>query len=79
MKPRKVTTFGQLIERILEVSGLTAYRLGQRSGITAAQISQYRNAKRKPTAESLWRLLAGAGLPWAWVDENLAAPELPKE
>lgn len=74
---KKSTTYGQLLARLLEHSGLSAYRLGKRAGVTSAGISLILNEKRKPNVDTLERLLRAAGVTWGWLDENLSAADLP--
>ena len=76
---RKVRSYAEVLARLLEESGLSAYRLSKHAGLSHAVLSYMLKGERQPTAETLERILRAAGQTWAWLDANLAAVEMPRE
>ncbi len=68
--PKKITTFGKLVARLLKESKLTAAELARLAGISESQISLIISGERELRARTLAKILKGAGKPWGWLDEN---------
>jgi len=77
---KRATTYGELVARLLAdadmaayrpAKKMTAYRLAKLAGVPQASVSLILSDQRKPSVETLERLLRAAGKEWAWLDENL--------
>ena len=75
MKP-KIQTYGQAVRRLLDELGWSAYKLGQVAGVTGASLSLILSDERKPSVETVEKLLRAAGKSWVWLDENLEACDM---
>jgi transcriptional regulator with XRE-family HTH domain len=75
-KPKE-TTWAGVFARLLADTGMTAADLSRASGMTYVGLWGLLHGTRKPNGETIRKLLAAAGKPWAWLDGVMEHP--PKE
>ena len=77
MSKTKETTWAGVVARLLDHKGWTAYRLAKEAGLTQTGVIGLVKGRREPHGTTLQRMLAAAGVPWAWLDDVMEDP--PKE
>ena len=65
-----------LIGRLLEEANMTAYQLCKDANVPFSSLSLILAGRRKPSFDTMWRILQAADLPWSWLDKNLGAADL---
>ncbi len=67
MAKKKETTWAGVVQRLLDETGLTPYRLAKLAGLTQVGVLGVKNGHRTPSADTLERMLFAAGLDWEWL------------